>query len=630
MGDDKVDSNLSKFALTKGNHIVTALTQNAVNNTMKEHLYTQSDTYTAYVLSTVGEKGESVYFYVEKNTDMTKLPDDFPTELKRQSLFSELEALGLFQTAAEKTEIFKNAYNNYYVENAFQFTTGLPGFFSLEEIKKFNPVDLIESTDPKKCGAVYTQCFREIVVIELGEKRGKFIVNIQKQSKQRVPWLIDYHVLFCYRGTEYDRLPKEIKEKLREHFENIPEHQIANLFEIRQLMMDLTTLSRASQPEIKNVNEKTQINIVGAFQRFIQNNLENALVNGYAILPSRKNGYAYMFKPKQYTFSVTKGPHIKDPGYKTLNYIMSTAGEAIVPQDYGWDWVLPSDPHAKSGVMAICRDIFFEKLDGDFKKDIIPKLRRHFIARMEGDGKTVFDMKYCYDMKEDKSADSGSFTFSAKDNQYHYPEYRYRSKSKHITVYVPPIFAATGQLSFDYKFYCTAKWGTMESGGVTYPAIIYEVEIILYTDIDYDSGHSTGNIYHHKLKCSLGISVNAYGKVSLLKSVTDQDLGKTLDISGWSQFASFGAINSMVKGITGDVENCILQVVNTMKNEFANSYLGYANWVMLGSKSFTFSNEEFSKYGDFCTNVKYVNPELEASLLSMNESDFQNHTERRN
>lgn len=618
-------SNLSKFNHSLGNHLVTALTQESVNNTMKEHLYSKNDEYNTYVLCVLEDSGKSVYFSVTKHTDMSLLPMQFPADLRRKNLFSELDKLDLFsiptdkskQTPAQK-KVLETVYIEYCLDCAFQFITGLPSIFTPLDIKHFNPLNLIESTDPTNCGAVYTQCFKEVTVIELKEVRKVLAANIQRQSENGVPWTIDYKILYNFKSSEYDKLPEDVKKELKKHFDNIPEDQIANLFEISQLMLDLTTLSRSSAPEIKGIDKITQLNIIAAFQDFIMENLEAAMVNGYAVAPSGKNTNAYIFKPTKYTFSVTKSPN-GDMRYKTLNYIMSTTADEITPQNYDWEWVNPNDPDMKSGVMAISRDIFFDKFNKEFKTTMIRQLRKHFIARMEGNHGGIWDLRYCYNMENDDSSDSGVFTFSPAPNQYEYTNYNYRSKSEFISVYVPPFFAATAQLEFDYSFKCTAKWDKLTVNEVTYPAILYSTEITLYTDINYDSGHSTGNIYHHTINCHIGIGINEYGKISLLKSISDIDHGKTLDISGWSSFASFGAINSMVNDISSDANGWISNVVSSFKDSFARGFLGYANWVMLGNKSFTFSKEEFSDYGDYCTNVKYVNPANEYIMARIRE-----------
>lgn len=607
-------SNLSKFELSKGNHLVTALTQEAVNNTMKEHLYMTSDTHNTYMLCAFDDNGKSVYFSVTKHTDMSLLPKEFPDELHRSGLYSELDKLNLFAIPSDKEkrtpeqkQAIKNAYDNYWLDSAFQFITGLPSIFSPLDIKAFDPLNLIASNDPAGCGAVYTQCFKEVTVVEIKEVRRSLAASIQRQSKAGAPWTIDYKILYSLERTEYNNLPPDVKEELLNHFNTIPESQIGNLFEITQLILDLTTLSRSSAPEIKGISKSTQLNIIAAFEEFIKTNLEEAMVNGYVVAPSEKNTYDYMFKPTKYTFSVTKSPN-GDARYKTLNYIMSTTADNITPQSYDWEWVNPADPDMKSGVMAINRDIFFNKFNQEFKFSTLRQLRKHFIASMKGDHGVIWDMEYCYEVEDDSSVDNGVFTFSPARNQYEYTNYEYHSKSDFISVYVPPVFAATGQLEFNYSFKCSAKWDKLTVNGVSYPALLYSTEITLYTDINYDSGHSTGNIYHHTINCYIGIGVNEYGKVALYKSVSDIDHGSTLDISGWSSFASFGGINIMVKGLTATVNTWISGVVSSFKNTFAQNFLGYANWVMLGNKSFNFSKEEFSDYGDYCTNVEYVNP----------------------
>ena len=609
-----MNSNLSKYDISLGNHMVTALTQESVNNTMKEYLYYQSVQHDTYMLCTIDDAGKSIYFSVSRNTDMSMLPDCFPAELRRKELYSELEGLELFsipsdkdkQTSEQKQSLEK-AYCEYYVESAFQFITGLPSIFSPADIKDFVPVELLASTAPSGCGALYTQCFSEIVVIEFKEKRSSVVVNIQKQSESEKPWMIAYTVLFNFKSQEFGKLPETVRQAILEHFGSISAKDIPNLFEISQLMLDFTTLSRTSVPDIIGVDKETKLNIIAAFEEYIHENLEEALVSGYAILPSNRNTYEYIFKPVKYSFSVTENK-TKNAVCKTLNYIMSTTDAEIVPQKYDWDWVNPNNPDTKSGAMVICRDIFFDRFNLEFKKVMLSGLRKHFIARMEGNHGGLWDLKYCYSMESDYTPDEGSFSFSENENVYKYTDYSYKSVSDFISVYVPPFFAATAQLEFDYSFKCTVKWGEITEAGVVYPAIVYFVEITLYTDIAYDSGHSTGNVYHHTIECGVGIKIDEYGKVSLIKQIKDTDHNDKIDISGWSTFASFGAMQELVDGITGRVESWMEDVVEGFKNSFANGFLGYANWVMLGNKTFTFSKEEFSDYGDFCVNVKYVNP----------------------
>lgn len=258
--------------------------------------------------------------------------------------------------------------------------------------------------------------------------------------------------------------------------------------------------------------------------------------------------------------------------------------------------------------MAIHRDIFFEKFNDEFKKQILPPLRKKFIAKMQGNHKGVWKLRYICKVEDDESEDKSTFTLAEDGMSYNYTEYSNSSDSGTISVYVPPYFGATAGLKYKYSVKCNVKWGELTANGVQYPAIIYSIEITLYADVEYDSGHSKGNIYHRVLECMVGIGVDEYGKVNIIKQTTETDKGETLNINGWSEFASFGQINSMVKDAKGQAVKIIETAVTAFKENFSKNFLCYANWVMLGSKSFTFSDEKFAEGGDFCTGVKYVNP----------------------
>lgn len=607
-------SNLSKFNINDGNHIVAALTQEAINSSMKEKLYFDMKEHTSYVLYTVDKNNKSVYYTINKDTNVEKLPAAFPKELRRKSLYSELESLNLFSIPSDKrtdeqNAILEKAYDEYYLYNAFRFTEGLPMGFAGFDLQKFNPLELIESTDPKNCGAIYTQCFSEVVILEIKEFRRKISVNIIRQSDSPNPWFIKYKILYNLKSTSYNNLPDEVKEELKNHFA-VSEKNIDTMFEIGQLMLDLTTLSRSSEPDIRGIEKDSYNNVRNAFEEFIKDNLQDVLVHGYVSKPSASNYINYIVRPTGYTFSVTKSP-VNDPRYRTLNYIMSAQGGSIEPNHYDWEWVSPNDPDKKSGVMAISRAIFFEKINAIFKRGVIGSLRKHIIAKIP-ECSAVWDLKYEYEIKDDNSADNNVFTYDESQKKYIYPRYSYESESDCRCVYVPPIFAATAQLKFHYWFDGSVGWDFITGNkGVRYPAIVYTVDLTLYTDIMYDSGHSTGNIINDKIKCFLGIGIDEYGRIQFHKGVQEIRSCGNIDISGWSQFASFGAINGMIKNLETEMINMIERITGDYKQHFLEEFKCDTNWVMLGNRTFTFSGEEFSDYGDFCTKVKYTNAHME-------------------
>lgn len=606
-----MESNLSKFEKETGNHLVTALSQESVNNAMKTALYSENqEPYHAYVLSTMDETGKTIYFNLNKNTSCDDLPAEFPESVPRTGLFEQIESFHLFDIPSEKEDrtaedesALEQLYSVYYMDSAYEFINGIPSIFTPQEMKDFEPVDLVESSDPRNCGAVYSQCFNEISVVEFKMDRRNFVVNIQKQSQGSEAWMIGFKVLFNYKSSEYDQLPEVLRENLNKHFEEIPEKDIPNLFEIAQLTMDLKNLSQSSNFEIKGLNTDTQLNMETAFREYVKCELQEMPMDGYVVTPTSKNTYDYIFKPTKYTYSVT-GRQFENEKIKTLNYIMSTTNADIQPKEYDWDWITPQETEQKSGVMVVARDIFFEKFNQEFKSRMIPILRKEVIAKVE-DNKLFFDKPDMeYEIKNDTSKDNGQFSFG-NDGYYEYPKYCQNSISEKGIEIFPPM---TIKLEFDYSFSCNAKWGTMSKDGVTYPAVIHTTEIILYSDIFCDAGHSTGNICHRVVECRTGISVDEYGKIYLIKSYENTDKGKTFDVNDWSKVASLNVIDKMVNELVTDVNEWIDSMTKEFTDEFAKNFLGYANWVMLGDKTFTFIDEQFSQYGDFSTGVNYVNP----------------------
>lgn len=614
-------SNLSKYNFNLGNHMVTAVTEQSINNTVKQFISNTNDVYVVYTLCTfVKHDGgtDIVYFKVDQNTDVVRdLPEAFPEELRKKDLFSELESLNAFiyidnPDAEEAKAVFEKMYNYYYVDSFFRITTGIPNVMMRDKnkFKSFNPVVLKESIEPSCCEAEYTQLFKEIEIVELLKQRADFIVTIKKQSKDSEDgyWGVTYLSYLNAHSTKFDDLPEEYKNELRNNFDHISDNDISTMFDISKLIFDLSALSCVSQPKIVGVSSSTEINVLASMNDFVETYFANTFSAGYVVTANEKNTKNYLFKPTKYIYTVSKNGNGND-AFRTLNYVLSTdPNRPITPIYYDWDWMQPSEVMTKSGVVVINRDLFFGKFNNEFKENVIPKLRKHFIAILKGDHKTVFDMEYQYKVENDVSKDNGSFSFSELDKTFHYPEYSYQSTSDFISVYVPPCFAATGQLEFDYSFECSSKWGEVEKEGVKYPAILYKTNVKLYADIEYDSGHSKGYIYNHTLNFFLGFAVKNNGNIEIIKQVQDTDNGSDIDISAWSKFASFGGINGLIKDVSDEVTQEISDIVEDFKNNFLTSFSCVSNWVLIGGKTFAFADENFTEFGDFYADVQYTSP----------------------
>lgn len=610
-----MNTNLPSIPFSEGNHIVTAVTEEAVNNIMKQKLYSENMEYDTFVLFTVDEvSGENIYFELNEFTDISLMPKEFPDDLRRKSLFSELKAFNLFLIPIEKEkrsqaqiDILKKVYTEYKVCSAFQLITGYPADYSIFDKQSFYPINLILSKEPSGCGVDYIHAYHEIIIINIHGSEEAPDTDIVTQSST-TPWYFRYKIMFGLKNISFASMPKDEKQYFMKRFDYVPESRIPDLFDISSLMLDISTLTAIIEPEITGVDKDTLKKLYHASKNCIVNCLSEQLTNGYFIKPSSSNTYNYIVKPVKFSYSITRCPETAESRYSTLNYIMSTTEDDIVTQDYYWSWVSPNDANKSSGVAAIRRDVFFDKIGDEFKNKLISKLRLHFIASMEGNHKCLWDMKYCCSIEHDTSPDPGTFTHVAYDHSYTYDPYSFSSDSGMISVYVPPAAAATGQLKMKYSFNCTAKYADVESEGVVYPGLVFTIEVILYTEIYFDAQPSKGNIYHHTIDCWLGIAIDEYGRFKFIKRVDDKDHGDKIDISTLAKIFTFGGVVDLVKDIDRNVEGIITQVIQSFIDAFTYDFADSCNWVMVGNKTFIFKEEGFSDYKDFYTKVTYVNP----------------------
>lgn len=214
---------------------------------------------------------------------------------------------------------------------------------------------------------------------------------------------------------------------------------------------------------------------------------------------------------------------------------------------------------------------------------------------------------YCYRYESDTSSDQSNFTYKEDNNdkRFEWSGYGYSSKSNIASCWIPPIFAATGQLEFQYSVGCTARTSTTLNDGVMYPCLSYETRIKLWADIVYDSGHSKGTVFDQTLNANIGFQIDAYGNITIIKQA-DKKHTLTMDRSGWAEFASFGGVDDCIDGISDNCVGWVEGSVNQIKDHFLHNFLFTTNWVMPGKKTFSFKNECFSADADFCSGIVYM------------------------
>ncbi len=616
-----IDANGKKINLN--NHMVTSVSQYSINQAMKEYLNKNVVKLCAFTLCVIDDQNKSVYFQLYPNTDVSTMPTAFPDELRKQkNLYTKLSELNLFDIPAVETDrtpkengYIEEAYNDYYLCSGYRFQSGLPSSYDEDEKLAFRPLDLNPSNDPTTAGVLYTQSFKDFQIIELKENRRKLIFSKTSQADFKDPWMYQYTIKFSLNDVEFKKLSEEVKQQVRNHFK-LEDSQIASLFTMAQLKLDLLTLAVSSVPKIQGIQEETQANLKVILDKYIQQDMADAFAIGHIIVP-KESCKDYFFMPKRYTFSVSDAIEYngkKDEDMKMLNYVISFDDADPIPQLYNWEWINPQYKLVQSGVMAINRDKIFERFNEEFRGGVLGGLRKTVTATMEGNHKGLWDVKWVYKFGSDSSIDTNRFLFDEEKGLYKYVSCgegektegtRSYSHAGKISFYIPPTAAGTADFTLEYTMKSTSHWGHVIKDEKTYPAIVFTVDVVAWTDIVYDSGHSKGNVYNHTIKCYVGFDVDGLGNVTLIKVVENIDNGSNIDKSDWAMFASFGGIGDVVDGISGTINGWVNNSVDTFKNKFLCDFKHNAAWIMPGYKTFSFKNESFSENGDFCVEVTY-------------------------
>lgn len=541
------------------------------------------------------------------------MPAVFPYFIrnKGKALYSELDILHIESIPSDPKKrddnhkkIIQKAYKTYKLNAAIVLESGIPYKPQTADFEKYKPIVLEVSTDPKNSRAVYTQLFKECSIYAfslLEEKR--IACTVKKQSESGGAWGYSFDVKLCYQHTDYQKLNAHEQEVIKKRFNISSDRQAANMFEISTLAVDLNTLSVKSVPVIEGLPEKTIPEIITAIMDYIKLTQENAMKLCHTIKPAETNNFDYLFKPTNYTFTVS-GHSSNNPELYTLNYLTTFDGNPPLVKAIEWDWLTEAEAkQGVGGIMAINRSYFFEAFNSVFKDRVLYGLRKQVDASMESQ---TCSFSYCYSYSQDTSADTSNFTYDNNQKLYVWGGYSHYSESETATCWISPFFAATGKLKFNYTVSCTARAGSTIAGLVTYPAIVYDINVILWADVIYDDDHSEGNIFNRTITAAIGYAVDQYGAISLKKNIRVRDNGTTMNQSGWSQFASFGGIDKCVDEISGKCGEWVSESIDQIQNEFMRNFLCYSNWVMPGNKTSVFRNERFSSDLDFCNEIIYA------------------------
>lgn len=608
-----MNSNLSSYSIDKGNHMVTAIREDHINDSLKQYADAHRQEVTAYRLS-CADGGNLVHFTLMRNTNIDTMPSCFPDSLKHEELFDELEnekAFDLMSDPDSNKRKIRKIYKNYGVTAACRYVVGLPDSY-LGEGNSKRIFELEKGITPEACSAKYTQLFVDFMAFEINEMKGKIYFQVIQQGDvvEEECIKVVYQMPLTVKEVKLHDLPEELQNKIRERFTYDTDQAIDDIFSLRKLIMDMALLSSMGVVHIDGLKESTRNWVVDIIKQTSKQLLDNAGGLGCIATPKEKNQTNYLFRPTNFSYMVSENL-IKDDHdgnkkevVKTLDYVISTTKDTVKLEDFGWAWITNDKTQ---GVTAICRDIFFDKFNKDFMDIIFDNLNKGFIAVVNCPKDIVTNLEYGF-KEVAGDMDPSKYRFELKnsgENGFYYEckEYISSSETDKIWFYVPPFFPGTAQEKLIYKVKARATPDVLEENGVSYPAIKYSTTISMDAYFYYNDGDSSGKIYDHTIDCTIGFAIGSRGELTIMKKVKDTSRDEKIDVSAWSAFCTACQIDDII----GDLDNAIRDVVsgfvNDFSTDFTNEYADVANWVILGGDTFSFSGECFSKYGDFSSVV---------------------------
>lgn len=646
-----MNSNLSSIDKKYQNDMVLCVTEQSLNETFRRKLDQNSLKLNVYVFIYRDKEGNIQYFMLDtamnpENKTMPDLPEELKTAIENslgeetgltsQMLLESMEKLCLFSydKYGKKSDDFnenaKIAYEHYFLENAYHFESP-----DLEALGDDKIIELKNGIEADKCSAIYTQCFKEVEIIVMSsDSRFGYSVNSYSQIQMQKKWKISYESYLYHKLVEYNYCDEDIKKQIEENF-NINEENIDNMFEISRLIMDMSTLCVSHSFDLDGLSEKNEFWLMNALDKFVSVYMRCTSAIGDAELKTENDNVKfetdeylivsksqeneencnYLFKPTKYCYCVSENNYENNDGVKTLNYVLSTQDtkDNFIPKDYEWNWITQDESTKKSGIVSVKRDIIFDKFNSRFKDNLLRLLRKKVTPRLWEDGHCFKKVNIDFNIEDDNSEDKSQFKFeSDRDGnfKYIYPEYTVSGYDDWtefaIVVINTKCWSKYSFSAFSYKE------ELIDNDGSKYPAIIFEVPVKCSLKVEVNRATDSNDysdlqdVYDCVIKCILGIKVNMYGKIEIVKKCErNEKQFSELDLDFWGELSSLGTYGDVPGKIQQELSNEVENFVDYFINKFDTANLGTVGW-MIGKNTFTYKDEQFSDTGDFMVGINYV------------------------
>lgn len=569
------ESNLENY----GYDMVVSVTLGAINATMKEYVMNMGKAVkpvTKYYVTRYNEKNDTST--VEEANDSERV------------LFEELKLFDIpadeKQRTNEQMEAIERADEKMF-NCAFKAGFGIPDNINPSAIEYFLDFDTGAAGNHTK--VKYKMFFNGFKIIQTDYNRAKRKLEFSKIEQGGELWSFKFNVDLGLVDVSSEKVPEEIKKKLI----NLDP---GAMFSIQQLFLDLNTTALQDAPDISGISESAMDTVQRKFVNIYFKKLRELgdVVFAYSVKPS-KGSKPYIMKPTDFRFYVS--PYLADgkpaPEKKklyTLNYLVMCDNRPV-PADlraFTWNWVDEKDYSSIHGAMTINKKRILNFAENEFL-DIVSKLIFTPYCHIKCNP-TDFEFKLSLLPNSDKV----SF-----NNNY----YRFNKKDYSDSYWVfPPLW---GNITLEYTNESRIK--TFQSDR-NEAVIECSCDIKIYLKLNAVGGVSSGNIFDKTLYYTLKVSVDAYGILKFVPSVTEGNDNSDFDYNGWSDFISAYTLKDMINKVKSFVTEYVTRTKEFTSGGFLAKYNTGALWAMPGDQTFSFKNPCFSNGSDLSFSINYVKP----------------------
>ncbi|WP_414148605.1 hypothetical protein ACMGGR_08030 [Erwinia sp. BNK-24-b] len=542
--------------------IVVATTQESINATMKDYLYTTSF--------------DKVQMYWNQDDYGNPVPITKDELLKQTAGTDPLTVANWKQGDTASQDIENISNSNFYF--AFEAAIGIPQNVSPEAIP-----DIITLQENSQSVLFNLLCAEFTIVSCTFGRHG--IINFERFSQSDSDFWIFTSQVILKKIEDNSNLSQTVQEKLN----NIG----PDAFSVQQLLLDLDNAASESTPEISGVDKGTMVYsllsqvFIGAY--FSEMKSKGVPVLSYSFIPKaapvqsdstlKISSIAVEVSP----YSAPQGTS-SDSGLSTLNYLCALNGDTLPPSvEFRWNWVEAADKNNFDGIIAINRNRFATYLDAQIAPAITGNC---FKAGVRVWLSGAFKQNVDFDVTL-TSAQTPVTTFTPSGSGPIVVSYAYSSSASDRA----GLDGDMGQVDITSSYNASIT--------LTGSQIIIHQQIIIYVKARKLQTSVGWNAVDKTLTDTYTLSVDENGKIVVAESSVPTDKAEPIPTDNW--FVNlFTDLNQATKAIQNQVNKVIEPGFKDIPLNVVQDF------IFPGGKTFVFKDVLFSDEQDLITSVTYT------------------------